>query len=104
MNLNRLDYQYLPIHLIRDGMQFKHDYTSLNPQQLVPLLEGSRFQSSQSFAIIEYLDDKFLAFRLPPSSIEKRAPVRQIAMAITCDIQPLHNLRVLKHLTGTLGV
>ena len=105
MNLKGLDYQYLPVHLTRDGgMQFKDDYTSLNPQQLVPLLNDSGFQLSQSLAIIEYLDDKFPALRLLPTSIDKRARVRQIAMAIACDIHPLQNLRVLKYLTGTLGV
>ncbi len=105
MNLKGLDYQYLSVHLTRDGgMQLKDDYTSLNPQQLVPLLDDSGFQLSQSLAIIEYLDDKFPAFRLLPTSIEKRARVRQIALAIACDIHPLQNLRVLKYLTGTLDL
>ncbi|MEY3722047.1 MAG: maleylacetoacetate isomerase, partial [Pseudomonadota bacterium] len=49
MNLKGLDYQYMSVHLTRDGgMQFKDDYTSLNPQQLVPLLDDHGFQLSQS--------------------------------------------------------
>ena len=104
MNLKGLDYDYVPVHLTRDGgMQFKEPYKSLNPQQLVPLLDDDGFQISQSLAIIEYLDEKFPNTRLLPDSPEGRARVRQIALAISCDIHPLQNLRVLKYLTGTLG-
>lgn len=104
MNLKGLDYDYVPVHLTRDGgMQFKEPYKSLNPQQLVPLLDDDGFQISQSLAIIEYLDERFPNTRLLPKSPEGRARVRQIALAISCDIHPLQNLRVLKYLTGTLG-
>ncbi len=105
MNLKGLDYQYLSVHLTREGgMQFKEDYQSLNPQQLVPLLDDDGFRLSQSLAIIEYLDEKFPAIRLLPTSMPERARVRQIALALACDIHPLQNLRVLRYLTGTLGV
>ncbi len=105
MNLKGLDYQYLPVHLTRGGgMQFKDDYTALNPQQLVPLLDDGGFQLSQSLAIIEYLDEKYPAVRLLPADLQQRARVRQIALAISCDIHPLQNLRVLKYLTGKLGI
>lgn len=105
MNLKGLDYRYLSVHLTRDGgMQFKEDYRSLNPQQLVPLLDDNGFQLSQSLAIIEYLDEKFQDIRLIPADLQERARVRQIALVISCDIHPLQNLRVLKYLTGKLGV
>lgn len=105
INLKGLDYQYVPIHLTRDGgMQFNEPYKSLNPQQLVPLLDDDGFQLSQSLAIIEYLDEKYPEVRLVPDSLQGRARVRQIALAISCDIHPLQNLRVLKYLTGTLGL
>ena len=105
MNLKGLDYEYLPVHLTREGgMQFKESYTSLNPQQLVPLLDDDGFHISQSLAIIEYLDEKYPAIRLMPDSLQGRARVRQLTLAIACDIHPLQNLRVLKYLTGKLGV
>lgn len=105
MNLKGLDYQYLSVHLTRDGgMQLKETYKSLNPQQLVPLLDDDGFKLSQSLAIIEYLDEKFPAIRLIPNALQERARVRQIALAISCDIHPLQNLRVLKYLTGKLDV
>ena len=105
MNLKGLDYDYLSIHLTREGgMQFKDSYTALNPQQLVPLLDDDGFQLSQSLAIIEYLDEKFPAVRLIPDSLHGRARVRQLTLAIACDIHPLQNLRVLKYLTSKLGL
>ena len=105
MNLKGLDYDYVPVHLTREGgMQFKDSYTALNPQQLVPLLDDDGFQLSQSLAIIEYLDEKFPAIRLLPDSMHGRARVRQLTLAIACDIHPLQNLRVLKYLTGKLGL
>lgn len=105
MNLKGLSYDYVPVHLTRDGgMQFQEPYKSQNPQQLVPLLDDDGFQVSQSIAIIEYLDEKFPAVRLIPDSLEGRARVRQLALAISCDIHPLQNLRVLKYLTQKLGV
>lgn len=105
LNLKGLDYKYVSIHLTRDGgMQFKEPYQSLNPQQLVPLLDDDGFHLSQSLAIIEYLDEKYPAERLVPDALQERARVRQIALAISCDIHPLQNLRVLKYLTGALAL
>ena len=105
MNLKGLDYEYLSVHLTREGgMQFTDSYTALNPQQLVPLLDDDGFQLSQSLAIIEYLDEKYPAIRLLPDSLQGRARVRQLTLAIACDIHPLQNLRVLKYLTGKLGL
>ncbi len=105
MNLKGLNYDYVAVHLTRDGgMQFSPDYKAKNPQQLVPLLDDDGFQLSQSIAIIEYLDEKYPAVRMLPESMQGRARVRQIALAISCDIHPLQNLRVLKYLTAKLGV
>lgn len=105
MNLKGLNYDYVSVHLTRDGgIQFSPDYKAKNPQQLVPLLDDDGFQLSQSIAIIEYLDEKYPAVRLLPESMQARARVRQIALAISCDIHPLQNLRVLKYLTAKLGV
>ncbi len=105
LNLKGLSYDYVPVHLLHDGgMQFAEPFSSLNPQKLVPLLDDAGFQLSQSLAIIEYLDEEYPQVPLMPSSVEGRAWVRQIALAIACDIHPLQNLRVLKYLTGTLGV
>ncbi len=105
LNLKGLSYDYTPVHLLRaGGMQFSEPFRSLNPQQLVPLLEDDGFPVSQSLAIIEYLDEKFPEVPLMPDTSEGRARVRQLALTIACDIHPLQNLRVLKYLAGTLGL
>ncbi len=41
---------------------------------------------------------------LLPDDPVRRAQVRALAMHIACDIHPLNNLRVLKYLSGELGV
>ena len=104
LNLKGLGYDYIPVHLTKEGgRQFQEPFRSMNPQQLVPLLDDDGFQLSQSLAIIEYLDEKYPQVKLLPEPIELRARVRQIALAIACDIHPLQNLRVLKYLTGPLA-
>ena len=83
LNLKGLAYHYLPVHLTREGgKQFQEPYRSMNPQQLVPLLDDDGFQVSQSLAIIEYLDEQYPAIRLMPEAAPARARVRQIALAI----------------------
>src|ERR1700688_1114891 len=103
LNLKGLAYDYLPVHLVK-GEQREERYRATNPQALVPLLVDAGEAMTQSMAIIEYLDEKVPDPPLLPATPEPRARVRAIAQAIACDIHPLNNLRVLKYLTGTLGV
>lgn len=103
LNLKGLDYQYVSVHLTKEGgQQFKPEFKHKNPQQLVPLLDDHGLMVSQSMAIIEYLDEKFPQPPLLPNTLEGRARVRQLSLAVCCDIHPLQNLRVLKYLTDTL--
>lgn len=101
LNLKGLSYETRPVHLVRDGgEQHAQDYRTLNPQQLVPcLLDGDRV-ITQSLAILEYLDEMHpeLETSLLPVDARGRAQVRALAMAVTCDIHPLGNLRVLQQL------
>jgi maleylacetoacetate isomerase/maleylpyruvate isomerase len=59
---------------------------------------------SQSMAIIEYLDETHPEPALLPSDALGRAHVRALAQSIACEIHPINNLRVLKYLSGTLGL
>ncbi len=105
LNLKDLPYEYRPISLNRNGgEQFQPEFKSLNPQALVPVLSENGLDISQSLAILEYLEEKYPMSPLLPESIEDRAYVRQLSLAIACDIHPLNNLRVLKFLTGPLGL
>lgn len=105
LNLKGLAYQSIPVHLTKEGgQQFQADYQSKTPHPLVPLLDDKGLYVSQSMAIMEYLEETFPSVPLLPATPEGRAKVRQIALAIACDIHPLQNLRVLKYLLNTLHV
>lgn len=104
LNLKKLAYQSIPVHLLQaGGEQFFASYTTLNPQSLVPTLKNEGAVITQSLAILEYLEETFPALPLLPKDREARAYVRSIAQAIACDIHPLSNLRVLNYL-GKQGV
>ena len=106
LNLKGLDWGSAFVHLVRDGgQQLKEAFEALNPQRQVPVLDledGNLLR--QSLAIIEYLDEAHPEPPLLPQEPLDRARVRALAQVIACDIHPLNNLRVLKYLTGTLGV
>jgi maleylpyruvate isomerase len=105
LNLKGLSYDYVPVHLNRNGgEQFAQDFDARNPQHLVPVLADGAFNVSQSLAIIEYLDETWPEVPLLPGPPSTRAHVRQLALAMACDIHPLNNLRVLKYLSGPLAM
>lgn len=104
LNLKGLDYEIVPVHLIRDGgEQRKAEYMALNPQGIVPTLVDGDAALTQSLAIIEYIDETHPTPPLLPSDAVGRARVRAFAQAIACEVHPLNNLRVLKYLVGTMG-
>ena len=105
LNLKGLAATHVPIHLNRGGgEQFGAEFEALNPQSLVPVWSDGAVVLTQSLAIMEYLDERHPTPPLLPATIEDRARTREIALAIACDIHPLNNLRVLKYLSGEVGV
>ncbi|MDR5749467.1 MULTISPECIES: maleylacetoacetate isomerase [unclassified Caballeronia] len=99
LNLKGLDYEYAPVHLLRDGgQQLQPDYRALNPDGIVPTLVDGDDVLTQSLAIIEYLEETHPEPALLPRGPADRAFVRSIALAVACEIHPLDNLRVLKYL------
>ena len=102
LNLKKLDYDILPIHLRRND-QGKPNYRSLNPQGLVPALDDGGRIFIQSLAIIEYLDELYPQPSLLPQAAADRARVRALADIVACDIHPINNLRVLRYLIHQLG-
>lgn len=104
LELKGLAYDYAAVHLTRDGgQQLSPAFTQTNPAQLVPVLEDAGERVTQSIAIIEYLDERHPEPPLLPPTPASRAHVRQLALAVACDIHPLGNLRVLDYLTRNLG-
>ncbi|MFZ5842985.1 MAG: maleylacetoacetate isomerase [Pseudomonadota bacterium] len=105
LNLKGLSYESVPVHLLRGGGEQRGaDYKARNPQGLVPFLETEGGGIGQSLAILEYLEERYPNPALLPADPLQRAKVRAFALHIACDIHPLNNLRVLQHLTGTLGI
>lgn len=105
LNLKQLHADTAYVHLSRNGgEQFTPAFSSLNPQQLLPVLEDGGAVLTQSLAIIEYLDETQAGQKLLPADALGRARVRQLAMVCACDIHPLNNLRVLNYLTGPLAL
>ncbi|REE07289.1 maleylacetoacetate isomerase [Paraburkholderia sp. BL27I4N3] len=106
LNLKRLPYECVPVHLVRNGgEQFSSAYRDINPERLVPtLIDDSQPPITQSLAIIEYLDEIQPDPPLLPGDPAERAYVRSLSLQIACEIHPLNNLRVLKYLTANLGV
>lgn len=105
LNLKGLQYEALPVHLVKEGGQHLSEaYRRINPAAAVPSLVDRDLALSQSLAIIEYLDETHPYPPLLPGDPGARARVRAIALDVACEIHPLNNLRVLKYLTGKFGV
>lgn len=109
LRLKGLDFDTVPIHLVRHGGEQHSDgFRAINPDALVPAFvdqhEGRDVELTQSLAIIEYLEETHPEVPLLPKDAIDRAYVRSLALSIACEIHPVNNLRVLRYLTRTLGV
>ena len=72
LNLKGLSYEYVPVHLVKDGsQQHSEAYRALNPLRTVPTLEftdgGRAHHLSQSLAILEYLEERHPSPALLPA-------------------------------------
>ncbi len=101
LNLKGLSYEYIPIHLAK-GEHLLEAFAPLSADRLLPVLETEGLRLSQSLAICEYLDEVYPEPKLLPGDASARAQVRALSQMVACEIHPLNNLRVLKHLTGPM--
>jgi maleylpyruvate isomerase len=104
LGLKGIGYEYRAVHLLRDGgQQHAPEFSNLNPQRQVPVLEfeesGQTVRLVQSMAIVEYLDERFPDPPLLPSSALDRAHVRAMAELVNSGIQPLQNTGTFAELT-----
>jgi maleylacetoacetate isomerase len=104
LNLKRLQYEYVPVNLTKDGgEQNAASYRALNPQGRVPLLVDGDFRLGQSMAILDYLEALKPEPALLPAAPQLRARVLAFCHAIVADIQPLQNTGPLKYLGDIFG-
>ncbi|NKB49560.1 MAG: maleylacetoacetate isomerase [Alphaproteobacteria bacterium] len=105
LNIKGLEVDQESVHL-RHKDQRSEAYLAVNPQGLVPaLVDDDGAVVTQSLAIIEYLDEtRPDTPRLLPDGAGGRARVRALSDAIACDIHPLNNLRVLRHIGEAFDV
>ena len=102
-NLKALKVDHAFISLLK-GEQKAADYRQKNPQGLIPAIETEQGILAQSMAIIEWLEAEHPKPSLLPGDNWQKAQIRAFALSIACDIHPLNNLRVLKYITGELGL
>lgn len=101
--LKGLAYDYRAVDLVRDE-QAAPAYRAKHPQALVPTLEVDGRPLVQSLAILEWLEETFPSPPLLPADPFARAAVRGFALAIACEVAPLSNLAVRRHLEAELGL
>lgn len=77
----------------------------MNPSYSVPTLvaENGKVKLTQSIAILEYLEEKYPDNPLLPKDLYKRSIVRNLVNIFSCDVQPVTNLRILKHVVELGG-
>ncbi len=105
LHLKKIDFEYKPIHLLNSGgEQHSPEYRALNPVGGVPTLVHDNKVISQSFAIIEYLDEAFpQTYQLLPQDPYLKAKIRQVCENINADIHPLQNLKLMQYLEKKHG-
>jgi maleylpyruvate isomerase len=97
LNFKGLEWENEPVMLNADE-HHAEAFRTLNPMGFVPVLDTGTAVLSQSPAIAEYLEERYPDPALLPGDPLMRAQVREMQSLIGCDIHPLQNLRVLKHL------
>lgn len=104
LNLKSIPYTPIAVNLLK-GEQSSPENRALNPSGTVPTLivehpSKDPVTITQSLAALEYLEEITPASShalLPPASNpEARAVVRTLAHIMSCDVQPVTNLRILK--------
>ncbi|MCF7981478.1 MAG: maleylacetoacetate isomerase [Pseudomonadales bacterium] len=104
LNHKGIKYTAVPVNLLKAEHRGE-DYLRISPQGLVPALRlDDRRVLTQSNAILEWLEENYPEPALLPRDSYDRGVVRSWANIVACDIHPIDNSRVLKYLTGELGV
>jgi maleylacetoacetate isomerase len=104
LNIKGIPYERKYVNILK-GEQALSDYDEVNPSHFVPSLKLTNGTIlTQSLAIMEYLEEAYPdASLLLPSDALGRAQVRALADIVSCDIQPVTNLRILSRISALGG-
>ncbi len=97
LNLKGIDYSIVPVALDR-GEQREPEFLARNPMGGLPVLEIDGHSLVQAPAMMDFVEEHYPEPPLLPDAVAERQRVREISALVACDIHPLNNLRVLKHL------
>ena len=97
LNAKNIAWEYVAVRLDK-GEQLAAEHNARNPLKLVPVLDTGDAMLAQSVAIAEYLENLHPEPALLPANELARAQVREMQHIISSEVQPLCNLRVLKHI------
>lgn len=103
-----LEWKALPredIHVdLAAGVQLEETYRAVNPNARVPFLVDGEVRIGQALAILEYLEETYPERPLLPADPAGRARVREVAMLIVADTQPLQNTGPIRYLSDPMQV
>lgn len=104
--LNHKGVPYEPVFVDSDaGEHQRIDYLWLNPQGLVPaLVVDASLVITQSFAILEYLEERYPERPLLPADPRLRAKIRSFAQIAVADMNPLNILRVFHYMRDQMDI
>lgn len=89
---------------LRGGEHLGAAFVDLAGTPTVPVMDFDGAAYGQSLALIEWLDTAHPTPRLIPQEDHGALVVRGFALSIACEIHPLNVPRVLKRLTGEMGL
>jgi len=101
LNIKGLKREDTFLHL-EHGDQHQEAYKKINPQAVVPTLFDGDLKLFQSFAILEYLEEKYPQPPILPQGAAARAWVRGFALINVADAHPLIVPRIRNYLSNTL--
>ena len=96
LNIKGLAYRRVAVNLAR-GEQHAAAHLARDPLGRVPVLSLAGRTLTQSFAMLEYLEEAYPTPPLLPADAPARARVRALSLVVVADIHPIGNSGTMAH-------
>ncbi len=103
LNLKNLPYRSVTVDLAEKA-HHADAHKARDPLGRVPVLQINGLTLTQSFSILEYLEEVYPSPPLLPTEAPARARVRALSLIIVADIHPLGNPSTMTHVAALPGV